>query len=497
MNKVRRTASFLARLSEADYPALPRSMSDLVNYAVDSWIFKIQSMKKPDATVYPPADPSSHVKEKWLECEIHKCVTVNRSYPSFAKSLNAHSFAMLFDPYGGELASYKVVPFLDSYEWKDLVKGSYEWRLQQETVRTNPSNSVTLPVYGTFFVESKSTGSKLIVKIDLCYEGSGCNFTVMSSPSSKGACERFLSELDASRQANDIYYRQCLTFVREHLDFCDVTPTKWDDIVLKKQVKDAIQENTVGVLSNVEVLQKIGMTPSRNVMLISPPGMAKTTIFRAITSDVSGRMTVIWCTGKSIETSSDVTSLFEAARSLSPCIIFIEDMDLFGQDRTSGSFGFDNHILNEFLACLDGSQENSGVVVMASTNDIASMDEALVNRPGRFDVKVDMPYPDAEDRYKMLQSFLESYKASPDKSVTRDTVKNLVNLTDGLTGAYIKDLVKAAVIRAVKNGQASHDCSFVSLSADDLTLAAEQVLKNFEIGKKAKKHHQTHHQSDV
>jgi len=396
---------------------------------------------------------------------------------------------MLFEPYGGEFASYKVVPFLDSYEWKGMVKGSYEWRIQQETIRTSPGSSVTLPVHGTFFVMSKSTGAKLVVKIDLCYESSQCVYTVMASPSAKGSAEAFLSDLDSSRVANDIYYKQCLTFVQEQIDFHDVTSTSWGQIVMKPQLKDTIRHNTVGILENLETLRGIGMTPARNVMLISPPGMAKTTIFRAVTKEVAGKVTVVWCTGKSIQRPSDVSSLFQAARSMSPCIVFIEDMDLFGRDRTSGMYGSDPHVLNEFLACLDGAQENSGVVVMASTNDIASMDEALVNRPGRFDVKVDIPFPDDEDRSKMLQSFLSSYHARLDGTVTRDTVQNVVNLTAGLTGAYIKDLVKTAVIRAVSFGQVTPDGVTVSLSSDDLTTAAEQVIKNFAIGQRAKKHH--------
>lgn len=484
MNAIRKVSSYFTRLPEAGYPSLPKSAADLVNYALDSWFAKLQSMRKAETGPIPPLDPTSDIKEKWLECEIHKCISLNRDYPAYAKSLNAHAFAMLFEPYGGELASYRIIPFLDSYEWKNLIKNSYEWRLQQETIRVSPKDSMTLPVYGTFFVVSKLTGDKLVVKIDLCYESMGCRITVISSPSAKKTCEQFLQDLDASRQANDIYYKQCLTFVKECLDFCSVMPTSWDNIILKSHLKDSIHANTVGILNNVDKLHRLGMTPARNLMLISPPGMAKTTVFRAITNDVVGKVTVIWCTGKSIQSSSDVTSLFQAARSLSPCIIFIEDVDLFGRERLASS---DSHVLNEFLACLDGMQENSGVVVMASTNDIASMDEAFV-RPGRFDVKIEVPHPDAEDRIQMLQSFLNGYHATFDKSVTKDALKNVVDLTNGLTGAYIKDLVKTAVIRAVAADRVSPDHTSVSLSADDLSSAAEQIIKNYEIGKRVKTH---------
>jgi SpoVK/Ycf46/Vps4 family AAA+-type ATPase len=165
-------------------------------------------------------------------------------------------------------------------------------------------------------------------------------------------------------------------------------------------------------------------------------------------------------------------------------------MDLFGRDRTSGMYGADNHVLNEFLACLDGAQENAGVVVMASTNDIASMDEALVNRPGRFDIKFEIPLPDAQDRSDMLKCFLSEYHATPDQTVTNDTWHTVIKLTEGLTGAYIRLLAKTTVIHAVSDGKCAPGASACTFSTDNLNAAAEQCMANFAIGKKAKKHHQ-------
>ncbi len=176
--------------------------------------------------------------------------------------------------------------------------------------------------------------------------------------------------------------------------------------------------------------------------------------------------------------------MFEAARSLAPCIIFIEDMDLFGGDRSM--VGRDNSLLNEFLAQLDGAQANSGVVIMASTNDIESMDEALINRPGRFGVKVEIPFPDDADRRLMLRKFLAALNVVPDQSVTADTVKSVIDMCDGFTGDYVKSVVEAAVIRAVAAGRS--DGGKVTVSSDDLIAAVEQALQNYRIGQKSRKH---------
>lgn len=493
MSQTRRLASYLGALAPAGY-GLAAQASSVVNYLLDSYFWKIderdaaaRARRKP-----VPGDIESHIRELWLGCEIHLCLSLSQAFPAYAKSLNCYAFSRLFTLFN-PAGAYDVVPFLDQYEYKDILKGSREYRIQSEQLNISLTDSVTLPVYGTFFVVNKVSGAKLIVSFDFCYYGPACSVSVLASPQDQPAAEQFFADLRASMRANDIYLNKCLAFDKGHLDFFGIIGTKWDEVVLKDDVKSQIRENSVGILANMSTLASVGMVPNRNVILISPPGMAKTTMFRATSNEVDGAATRIWCTGKSIMYPDHVTALFEAARSLAPAIVFIEDMDLFGGERTMA--GRDSSVLNEFLAQLDGAQANAGIVVMASTNDIASMDEALVNRPGRFSVKVDIPYPDEEDRRKMLRNFLASFNVKPDPSVTPDTIKTVVDLCDGFTGDYIKELAKAAVIRAAANGRA--ESGLVSVCADDLTVAAEQVLRNFKIGKRSKKHHFVEVEADL
>lgn len=487
---VKKVAAYLAKLSDTEY-AVPKPISGAINYLLDSYFAKAdaRALKNHVPSRWYPSDPHAHIKELWLGCELHTAVTLNRQYPTFARNLNAYAFSRLF---AGESAQYEVVPFLDTYEFKEMLKGHFSYRVQSEQLSIGLDEWVTLPVYGNFFVQHKGTGEKLYVSLDLCYESMGCVVTVMAAPGGQGAVEAFYADMQSSLLANDIYYQKCMTFVRGRLDFCAVTLNTWDDIILKDEVKQQIRDNTVAILEHNETLTSLGMCPNRNVILISPPGMAKTTIFRAVSTEVDGKMSRIWCTGKSIERADDVTSLFQAARSLAPCLIFIEDMDLFGGDR---SFGGENRVLNEFLACLDGTQENAGVVVMASTNDVASMDEALINRPGRFDEKVEIPLPDETDRMKMLASFFKKLHAMPDASVTEQSWRTVIELTDGLTGAYLKDLAKSTVVRAVAEGRAGDGA--VTFTSDNLNGAAQKVMKNYSIGKKARKHHHLEGQADV
>lgn len=493
---VHRTAAYLERLNESEY-GVNAVVSGAVNYFLDSYWKKVDERNAHNGVRerWVPADPHAHIRELWLGCELHTCVTLNRQYPAVFRDLNAWAIAKLF---AGSQAQYDIVPFLDSYEFKDILKNhcSYRaYRVQSEQISVEPGVQKTLPIYGNFFVQHRGTGACIFVSIDLCYESMKCVIAVMAAPGQQAAAEAFFCDLQASIAANDIYFKRCLSYVRGKLDFIAVTQTSWSSIILKDHIKETIHHNTVGVLENMEALAGLGMCPNQNVILISPPGMAKTTIFRAISHEVDGQATRIWCTGKSIESSCDVTSLFDAARGLAPCVVLIEDMDLFGRDRLSGRS--DPHILNEFLACLDGAQENAGVVVLASTNDIDSMDEALINRPGRFDVKVDIPFPDAQDRSDMLKKFLTQYHSVVDPSVTQEAWETIINATDGLTGAYVKFLAKSAVIKATADGCVSDDGRVCVLTADHLNGATQQVMANYAIGKRAKRHHMIEAEADV
>lgn len=478
---IRKVASYLPVLSKSEYQ-LPNMVDGVVNYFLDSYFLKIDERNK-NAQEPIPHDLNTYLKESWLNCEIHTAINLNQIYPTYSRALTAYAFSRLFTQWSGPQATYEIVPYLDNFKYKDYIKSEYQIKQSQLEVGLNQQEM--LPVYGTFFVKNRITGAHLIVDLDLCYYSSQCKISVTAHSHAQAEALGLIADLDTSRMINDIYKNQCLIFDQGYLGFCSVIPTDWDQIILKDHIVAQIKKNSIGVLNHIENLTSIGMPAHQSILLISPPGMAKTTIFRATSNSVTNA-TRIWCTGKSIEYTEHVTAMFQAARDLAPSILFIEDMDLFGGDRSSSSSN--SYILNEFLTQLDGTQSNTGVVIMASTNDIDSMDEALINRPGRFGSKIEIPLPDEEDRQEMLVSFFKAWNARPASQISNDIWESIIKMTEGFTGDYLKALVKEVILKATAEGRCVN--GQVQFISDDLTVAGESMMRNFQIGKRAKKHHQ-------
>jgi len=202
-------------------------------------------------------------------------------------------------------------------------------------------------------------------------------------------------------------------------------------------------------------------------MLKGIPGTGKTKIGKVICNTIGDEVTFIWVTPGDIDSTSKVKAICELARGTAPSVLFLEDIDLYSKHRDLEP---NKGLLGELMNQLDGLIENEFVIVIATTNYPDNVEDAIRNRPGRFDRIIDVSIPDIECRERMLNLFLK--ERSVEAEDVSKLIKELAKSTEGFTGAHMKELVNSAIISAIDDN---------SLDGDRIIIKEEHFLKNIEL----------------
>ena len=146
-----------------------------------------------------------------------------------------------------------------------------------------------------------------------------------------------------------------------------------------------------------------------------------------------------------------IRELFAEARKLSPCVVFIDELDAVGSKRGMGYNDERDQTLNQLLTELDGFEARPGVLFLAATNRIDVLDPALL-RPGRLSRKVVVPLPDEAGRREILRVHLRGVPLSEDEEDS-ETVARLSRVTGGFSGAELANVVNEASLLAARKSQ--------------------------------------------
>jgi cell division protease FtsH len=248
----------------------------------------------------------------------------------------------------------------------------------------------------------------------------------------------------------------------------------FDDVAGVDEAKEELQE-IIGFLREPKSYGRLGARMPKGILLVGPPGTGKTLLARAVAGEagvpffsISGSEFVELFVGVG---AARVRDLFEQARALAPCIIFIDELDALGRARGMGPMmgGHDEkeQTLNQLLAELDGFDPSRGVVLLAATNRPEILDPALL-RAGRFDRQVLVDRPDKLARVAILQVHLRRIRLDGDVEP-----EAIAALTPGFTGADLANLVNEAALLATRR-----DATLVSM--DDFNGALERIIAGLE-----------------
>jgi transitional endoplasmic reticulum ATPase len=252
----------------------------------------------------------------------------------------------------------------------------------------------------------------------------------------------------------------------------------WEDIGGLQHVKEELTEAIEWPLKHANLFAEADVQPPKGILLYGPPGTGKTMIAKAVAAtseanfiSIKGPELISKWVG---ESEKGVREVFRKARQAAPCVIFFDELDAVAPRRGGGSEG-DAHVtervISQMLTELDGLEDLKGVVVIGATNRPDIIDEALL-RPGRFDRLLEVPPPDKDARKHIFQ--IHTKKKPLESDVNLD---NLVEMTEGMTGADIAALVNAAAMSAIKEHVRQKSVSKLRISKRHFETALNKIKK--------------------
>ncbi len=260
----------------------------------------------------------------------------------------------------------------------------------------------------------------------------------------------------------------------------------FDSVAGAAEAKEELAD-VIDFLKNPKKYKRLGAKIPRGVLLVGEPSNGKTLLARAVAGEancpffsISGSDFIEVFVGVG---AARVRDLFVQARKHAPCIVFIDEIDAVGRHRGSGLGGGHDEreqTLNQLLTEMDGFQtSNKTVIVLAATNRPDVLDKALL-RPGRFDRRVIVPFPDLKSREEILRVHVEDVKIADEVDL-----KRVARGTPGFSGADLANLINEAAIIASKNNEKQVTMKYFEEARDKVLLGKE--VKSIALSSQDKK----------
>ena len=246
------------------------------------------------------------------------------------------------------------------------------------------------------------------------------------------------------KQQNDIMRESEIPFT-ESSYMPMSSSVRFKDVAGISEVKEELVE-IIDYLKNPKHYQDLGITLPKGVLLVGPPGVGKTMIAKAVAGEAA--VPFFYQSGSSFVQiyvgmgAKRVRELFARAKARAPSIIFIDEIDAVGKARGNTRSDEREATLNQLLTEMDGFEDSSGVIVIAATNKMEVLDEALL-RSGRFDRRIYVELPNLQEREHILGLYLKDKKHELD-------IEEVARLCVGFSGAALASLVNESALNALR-----------------------------------------------
>lgn len=231
------------------------------------------------------------------------------------------------------------------------------------------------------------------------------------------------------------------------LELTELPHVTRDSVIVPTAVWDEIDLNVAAVTVRRELMQRLGLGVRRGILLAGPPGVGKTVISQVIARELLGEFTVIIVDARAGQHA--LAEVFKEARNFGPTLIILEDVDLIAEHREMHMGP--QPLLFTLLDAMDGLTSEADVAFILTTNRADLLEPALAQRPGRIDLAVQIPLPDAAARRRLLQVYAGGLPLS---SAALDAV---AQRSEGVTASFFKELARRTVLLAAEAGEPVDD----------------------------------------
>lgn len=287
---------------------------------------------------------------------------------------------------------------------------------------------------------------RLVVFIHRPHEAWQLRLHVEVMAADRGRAEAFLAKLRANMRKRNVYRGHVVSLVcEEHgeiqVRFHRLPKINRDDIILPQGLLARVERQTLGFSRLSEKLQAAGRHLKRGMLLYGAPGTGKTLTAMYLAGQMPNR-TVILLLGRGVGLIEQSCAM---ARILQPSTVILEDVDLIAEERTHQERTV---LLFELLNQMDGLADDADILFLLTTNRPDILEPALAARPGRIDLAIEMPLPDADCRRRLFELYGRGLE------LRLQSFDRLIEQTEGVSPAFIRELLRKAALFAAEEGSA-------------------------------------------